>query len=129
MTREQRLIVFNKYGGRCAYTGRPLGDDWQVDHITPVFQYRMFMATGNPNDIVNLVPALKIVNHYKRAKDLAQFRTYISTLHERIAKLPKTTRTIKTFGKKKYMLEIASAFDITHDKPFTGLFYFETYKP
>ena len=30
-----RQRIYAKYQGRCAYTGKPLGDDWQVDHIIP----------------------------------------------------------------------------------------------
>jgi 5-methylcytosine-specific restriction endonuclease McrA len=35
MTSKKREQVYKKYGGRCAYTGTPLKDDWQVDHIIP----------------------------------------------------------------------------------------------
>ena len=32
MTKREK--VYNKYGGKCAYTGKPLGQDWQIDHVT-----------------------------------------------------------------------------------------------
>jgi 5-methylcytosine-specific restriction endonuclease McrA len=35
MKKQLREEVYNKYGGLCAYTGKPLGDDWQIDHIHP----------------------------------------------------------------------------------------------
>lgn len=36
MTKEERLKVYNKYGGRCAYCGREIEyKDMQVDHIVP----------------------------------------------------------------------------------------------
>jgi 5-methylcytosine-specific restriction endonuclease McrA len=30
-----RRVIHDKFGGRCAYTGKPLGDDWQIDHVVP----------------------------------------------------------------------------------------------
>ncbi len=56
-----RRAVYDKFGGRCAYTGTPLKDDWQVDHIVPKEQ-------GGTDDINNLYPAQRIVNHYKRCR-------------------------------------------------------------
>lgn len=129
MSKEQRQKIFDKYNGRCAYTGKPLDDKWQVDHIEPVSYYRMFLLQGDANHESNLVPAMRIINHYKRAKGLGEFRIYMSTFHKRIAKLPKKTMREKTAKTKAYMLEVASLFGITADKPFSGKFYFETLKP
>lgn len=120
MKKEFRQQIYNKFGGKCAYTGKPLGDDWQIDHVFPLCS-----GASNLNDIGNLVPACKIVNHYKRSLDLAGFRKYMLTFHERIAKLPKKTLVPRTENRKRYMLEIAELFDITPDKPFSGKFYFE----
>lgn len=36
MRKSLRQQVFNKYGGLCAYTGKPLGDSWEIDHIEPL---------------------------------------------------------------------------------------------
>ena len=32
MTKRER--IFKKYDGLCAYTGKPLEKDWQIDHVT-----------------------------------------------------------------------------------------------
>lgn len=33
----QRLALFNKYGGKCAYCGQPLPEKgWHADHVEPV---------------------------------------------------------------------------------------------
>lgn len=129
MTKKQRQEVFNKFGGKCAYTGKPLGPDWQVDHITPVRYFVWRGMTDNPNDSANLVPCLRRINHYKRCKDLEMWRTFISTLHLRLKKLPKKTRVLHTEKRKEYLIDVANAFDIAIDKPFSGLFYFETLTP
>lgn len=117
-------MIYQKFEGLCAYTGKPLGDDWQVDHMEPAFYCRMFMK--DPNTEENLVPALRIVNHYKRCKNLEQFRQYMATFHERLRKLPKTTRVAKSAKRVLYMRKVAEAFDITPYKPFCGKFYFES---
>lgn len=136
-----RFAVYNKYGGLCAYTGKPLGDfnskDWQVDHVTSKLHhsYKVFGEAGitdvkaklkEVDQIDNLLPAIKIVNHYKRSLDLEGFRHYMAYFHKRLAKLPKKTIVAHTQRRKEYMQRIADLFEITQEKPFTGKFYFET---
>ena len=117
-----RQEVYNKYNGKCAYSGTDLKDDWQVDHIVPIVH-------GGTNDIDNLMPVQRIVNHYKRALTLKNFREwYLGGLHERLAKLPKNPRSENGIKKKQYLLDIAELFGITVDKPFDGMFYFEKIK-
>ena len=112
-----RQEVYNKYNGKCAYSGTDLKDDWQVDHIVPIVH-------GGTNDIDNLMPVQRIVNHYKRALTLKNFREwYLGGLHERLAKLPKNPRSENGIKKKQYLLDIAELFGITD-----GMFYFEKIK-
>lgn len=116
-----RELIKNKFGGLCAYTGKPLGEDWQIDHIKP-------KRIGGTDDIDNLLPAIKIINHYKRAKDLESFRKYMLSFHERLARLPKNPMTQKSANRVEYLSDIAMLFGITKQKPFNGKFYFETLK-
>lgn len=132
MTKADRQRIFDKYGGKCAYSGKELPQDWQVDHIEPKRSW-MFMLVDdkgnkphNPNDMSNLIPTLKILNHYKRRKNLEEWRKYLLTLHERLKKLPKKTMRAKTTKRKAYLLEVAGHFGITAETPFCGVFYFET---
>jgi hypothetical protein len=92
--------------------------------MEPHLYCHMFMRDPNRED--NLVPALKIVNHYKRQLDLEGFRRYMINFHLRLKKLPKNPRTTKTVKRIAYMNMVADAFGITPDIPFTGKFYFET---
>jgi 5-methylcytosine-specific restriction endonuclease McrA len=128
MNQDLRNKVFAKFSGLCAYTGRPLEEDWQVDHITPKCHYIWHQSWNDKHvdGIENLYPALKIVNHYKRSLDLEQFRKYMLDFHKRLAKLPKKTSVNATERRIKYMNDIANRFNITVDKPFIGKFYFET---
>lgn len=128
MNKELRDKVYNKYNGRCAYTGKPLGDDWQVDHAYSKYQHDYHKIQSDVNDISNLMPALRIVNHYKRELSIEGFRWYLKDFHLRLSKLPKKTRLDRTKKRIAYMEEVANAFNITINKPFSGKFYFETIK-
>lgn len=134
---KKKDVVYNKFNGLCAYSGKPLTHDWQVDHmkskIKHEFNSRINCSDINElnarmksvNHIDNLMPALRMVNHYKRGYDLEAFRTFMSTFHLRLSKLPKKTKIESTKKRISYMNKIAEIFDITPDKPFSGIFYFE----
>lgn|SRR5574343_203022 len=140
MNKTTRKAVFEKYSGLCAYTGKPLGDDWQIDHVIskkkheylcwqkkrndPDFNYPEELKKAD--DICNLMPTCRIVNHYKRELDLEGFRLHMKDFHKRLAKLPKNTRVPATERRKQYMYTLADLFGIESDKPFSGVFYFET---
>jgi len=123
---KRRLEVYNKYGGRCAYSGTPLEPDWQIDHF--VSKRECWFLRKDPDEPNNLYPAQKIINHYKRALSLSLFKIFrMNDLHKKLAKLPKNPRTEKGLRRKEYMLKLASYFGITPDKPFSGVFYFEAF--
>lgn len=120
-----RQRVFEKYDGLCAYSGTPLEDDWQVDHVIPCKLFEMGHP-GDPNDIENLMPVQRIINHYKRGLTLEKFKSwYLGGLHERLKKLPENPRVEKSIRHKEYLLEVAELFGIEPDKPFSGELYFE----
>jgi len=127
MKKYDREKIFNKYGGLCAYSGTPLESDWQVDHVVPI--HWCHYIKKNPDDMQNLVPCQKIINHYKRALLIDRFRlSWLGGLHTRLGKLPKNPRTEKSKRHILYMMKVASYFGITKDKPFSGIFYFETFQ-
>jgi hypothetical protein len=118
--KADRHAIYKKFNGRCAYSGTCLESDWEIDHLIP----RRHCGKDNTE---NLVPAQKIINHYKRALDLEDFRKlWLGGLHLRLSKLPKKPRTAKGHKRKAYLLEVARLFGITPDKPFSGVFFFET---
>jgi hypothetical protein len=121
---EMREYVYEMYNGRCAYSGTELLSDWQIDHIEPILRGRRF--AGGKDTLENMLPAQKIINHYKGNLELWHFRQWIETLHIRLAKLPKNPKIEKSKKRKKYLLEVASFFGITPAQPFKGKFYFET---
>ncbi len=108
MTKKERVKVYEKYNGHCAYCGKEIEiEKMQVDHIKPI-------RNGGENHIDNYNPACRRCNHYKRSLDLEKFREYIKTLHERIA--------------KDYIVKVGIDFGVVEIKPFEGVFYFETVK-
>lgn len=131
ISKKDREIIKNKFGGKCAYSGTILKDDWQVDHVQPIMRN---WKGKNPlhekkHNIDNMFPVQKIINHYKHSLNLEEFRSwYLGGLHERLKKLPKNPKVEKSIKRKEYLLEVAKLFDITEDKPFSGVFYFETLK-
>lgn len=172
MTSSLRQQVYDKFNGKCAYTGLPLEDDWQVDHMHSkrmyktiliheahyknietseiisvdeffkkidncdrqsrfgiISKWKHFPLKTKPhtsvNNIENLMPSLRIVNHYKRELDLEGFRKYMLNFHIRLSKLPKRTAVFETEKRKIYMQKVADAFGITVDNKFDGIFYFE----
>ncbi len=135
---SKREIIFNKFEGKCAYTGKLLPDDWQIDHGIPKSRSIWWQSTSTkrilgcecdiPDDIRNLFPSLPIVNHYKRHLTINEFRYYMSNFHIRLSALPKKTNRPKTKRRIEYMNKVAEAFGISVDKPFSGVFYFERVK-
>lgn len=121
---NKREQIYQKYDGKCAYSGTDLEPDWQIDHVNPIIRC---IYTGKPlfpnESDNNLVPCQKAINHYKGAYDLEVFRGILLTLHKRIKHTPRMPHTIK---KKEYLLRVADYFGITPNKPFSGTFYFET---
>ena len=123
MTKRER--IYQKYNGKCAYSGTDLEPDWQIDHINPIIRGMFGSKPLFPNEAdSNLVPCQKAINHYKGAWELETFRGLLLTLHKRIKHTPRMPHTIK---KREYLLKVASYFGITPDKPFGGTFYFETF--
>ena len=77
--------------------------------------------------MANMVPVQRLINHYKHSIPLQEFRTWLlGGLHERLKRLPKNPKTEKSRKRKEYLLQIAKYFGITENRPFSGVFYFET---
>ena len=122
--RAIRALVYNKFNGKCAYSGTELKYDWQVEHIIP----HRGEDPALKADINNMCPVQKLINHYKHSMPLEDYRYTLKNMHKRLAKLPKKPRTVKSRRRIIYMTLIAEYFGITPDRPFDGVFYFEKLK-
>ena len=78
---ETRQVVYNKYGGHCAYCGKKLTyREMQVDHVLSVCN------NGENNDIGNLMPACRMCNFYKSTYTIEQFRARLGKILGRLNK-------------------------------------------
>lgn len=111
ITKGERLQVYNKYGGHCAYCGKEIAfKDMQVDHIEPQRLY-WGCEKGQADRIDNLNPSCRRCNHYKRARSVERFRNLISKLPGKIDEL--------------YLCKVAIDYGIIKVEPWDGVFYFE----
>lgn len=105
MKKAQRIVVHEKYGGRCAYCGKVIAHkDMQVDHVLP-------KCRGGSDDTDNLMPACRRCNHYKRSADLEGFRRLVAGLHKRIV--------------EPYIHRVALDYGIMQINEWDRKFYFE----
>jgi 5-methylcytosine-specific restriction endonuclease McrA len=117
-----RLLVFQKYEGRCAYCGCEITyHRFQVDHIHPKSGY-IETENGNPispNRIENLNPSCKSCNHYKHFYSVEEFRSALKKM---------------LFIKQEYLFKSMTKFDIAKKYgcikigEWDGLFYYERIK-
>lgn len=103
--KSDRIKVYEKYKGHCAYCGKELKiKEMQVDHITP-------KDMRGIDDMSNYNPSCRRCNFYKSTFPIYMFRKNIQTIQDRIRKI--------------FIVKIAEDYGIIEFKPFDGKFYFE----
>lgn len=113
MKKSEREALRMKFGGRCAYCGKPLPDRWHADHLEPVRRElhaktipgtRTFrFVSGKPtrpelDTIENMMPACPPCNINKHAMDLETWRRVIASGVESLNNNHSTYRIAKSFG-------------------------------
>jgi len=127
LTKKQRAVLREKFGGRCAYCGDLLTDRWHADHIKPVRRTDWMQRVGfrtpprGPDyperDVVeNMNPACAPCNIDKHTMSLAEWRRVIAHSNEVLERDVSTFRRALRFG-----------LVVMTDAPVK--FFFETYKP
>ena len=126
-TKLERLEVYNKYDGRCAYCGEEINlKDMQIDHIIckrnfisniknnkqPYFLKHLTEEDLNHND--NLNPSCRVCNKRKDAFTLDGFREQVEN---QILYLNKYSSTYRT----------AKKYNLLEEKQRKIVFYFENY--
>ena len=127
MGKHDRLLILNKFGGKCAYCGCDLKGKFQVDHIISQrnfyhcvmnkFKVPEFLKHLEPQDcnhIDNLVPACASCNNYKSANNLECFRSEVGKLIGRLNDRFNQYKIVKRYGLVEEV-----------EKPV--VFYFETF--
>lgn len=123
LTKAQRAALREKFGGRCAYCGQPLGEKWHADHIEHVERElqrvpgRGLVATGRMHrperdTLENMNPACPPCNIDKHSMSLEDWRGIIERSNQVLQRDVSTFRRAVRYGLVHLM-----------DKPV--LFYFE----
>ena len=121
-----RQIVYDKYGGRCAYCGSEITlKDMQVDHIIPkqnflwhlknhhkIPAFLSHLTIDDCEHIDNKFPSCRTCNKWKSVYDLETFREEISKQPERLMRDSAQYRMAR-----RYMLVAETKQDV--------IFYFE----
>jgi hypothetical protein len=92
MTAKDRQVIFDKYGGKCAYCGCELKKGWNADHIKPAWHtwkdeevlQRICKTGKGSNEIENYNPSCPRCNKWKSTYSIEEFRTEISKQVERL---------------------------------------------
>lgn len=122
MKKAYRQLVFEKYGGKCAYCGCELQKGWNVDHIeahwhtVPEHKASKYGITKGSNDLSNLNPSCPRCNKWKSTFDIEGFRHEISMQLQRLNLYSANYRMAKD-----YKL-------LTENEP-KVVFYFESLAP
>jgi 5-methylcytosine-specific restriction endonuclease McrA len=110
-TREERIVVFQKYNGHCAYCGCDLAyKDMQIDHFNPVYVAELHRKEVD-NSFDNLMPTCRACNFYKSTHSLELFRELIQGIPKRL--------------EKEFIFKLAVKYGIIEVKDKPIKFYFE----
>lgn len=125
LTKAERELVRQKFGGRCAYCGCELPPRWHADHMEPVERKLKYVpgkgviATGefhNPeaDNIENMMPACPACNIDKHSLPLESWRRQVQDSVNILIRNSTTYRRAQRFG-------------LIADTGKQIKFYFETY--
>lgn len=111
---KQRDIIYNKFGGHCAYCGCEITiKEMEIEHIIPKYHFDEGIANVpyKKDDIENLNPACKDCNRYKDTLTVEKFRNHLQTIVDRL--------------KEKWIFRIALKYGLISINQFKVKFYFE----
>ena len=109
LSKKQRAVLREKWGGKCAYCGCDLGDKWHADHIEAVD--RKWWLPGSPhsrpeNDtLANMNPACPPCNIDKHSMKLEDWRKTMQRSNEVLMRDVSTFRRAVRYGLVKLSAE------------------------
>lgn len=103
LTKVQRAALREKFNGRCAYCGKPLGDKWHADHIEPIVRNDWGQVPRGPDyperdTAENMNPACPPCNIDKHSLTLESWRQMIQRSNEVLARDVSTFRRAVRYG-------------------------------
>ena len=115
ITAAQRMEIWKKYGGRCAYCGCKIKlKEMQVDHAEAIYRHEKEYIEGKAeylDDMENYMPACRMCNFYKTTYTPEQFRQRLQTVKERL--------------EKQFIYRIAKKYGMILEQEKEIVFYFE----
>lgn len=120
MNKKEREVVFDKFGGKCAYCGCELQKGWHVDHIQPAFHNwsdedikKHLKQDRGQNKIENYNPACPRCNRWKGTWSIEQFRNEIFLQLKRLERDSAPFRIASDYGLIKTMdIEVKFYFEL-----------------
>ncbi len=109
LTKIQRAELREKFGGRCAYCGGPLGDRWHADHIENVERKMIYVPGKGPtctaemhrperDTIENMNPACAPCNIDKHSMTLEGWRAQMQRSNEVLLRDVSTFRRVVRYN-------------------------------
>ncbi len=109
LSKAQRAALREKFGGRCAYCGQPLGDRWHADHIEPIVRNDWYQRAGfslpprgpdypHRDTLENMNPACPPCNIDKHSMSLEGWRRKLQDACNVLTRNNPTYRHAKRFG-------------------------------
>lgn len=95
LTKAERLEVYQKTGGHCAYCGCELDfGAMQVDHVVPLNGWN----EQGKDAMDNMLPACRSCNHYKSRSTLEGFRRMLEAMPDVLMRDSVTYKNAVRFG-------------------------------
>lgn len=93
LSKYERLEVYNKMDGHCAYCGCELPfEKMQVDHIVSLYGH------NGADELENMYPACRSCNHYKHSLTLEDYRAMLEKMPQVLARDSVTYKNAVRFG-------------------------------
>ena len=118
VTKEERQMVFEKYGGKCAYCGCLLTKGWHVDHLKPIRRkkYKKDECRYPQRACAeNYMPACASCNINKHAMKLEDFRKLVEGFMTHL-------------NERNTQYKIAKRFGLVMENVKPVVFYFEQFE-
>ncbi|MCY4781748.1 HNH endonuclease [Sphingobacterium sp. UT-1RO-CII-1] len=116
LTKQQRVTLRDKFGGRCAYCGCELGKTFHADHIEPIKRDWVNGGCEHPerNTLENFNPSCPSCNIVKSSMPLESFRKVIAGF-------------IKSLNRDSTQYKFAKRYGLLEEREVEVRFWFEEF--
>lgn len=117
LTKAQREVVRNRFGGRCAYCGCDLPERWHADHFEPVVRMDWLRPGEVPerpenHRLENMMPSCPQCNISKHSLSLEEWRKWLAG-------------HVNSLNQHHSIYRLAKAFGLVTETGREVIFYFE----